>query len=276
MHRRMAPKAARARVVELLGLVGMPDAAQRMASLPHEFSGGQQQRVMIAMALANDPDLLIADEPTTALDVTIQAQILKLLKELRARMQMALLLITHDLGIVRKMADRVCVMHDGLIVEQGRVDDVFARPAHSYTRRLLASEPKGRADPGPADAPVVVRADDARVWFPIKRGVLRRTVGHVKAVDGLSLDGSPRPHARRRRRIRLRQEHPRPRADPPRRKPRLDRLRRPRAAGASRQGAATAAPAHADRLPGSLRQPQPAAVGRRDRRGGPEDPSPRR
>ena len=187
VHRRMTRAAARARVVELLGLVGMADATGRMASLPHEFSGGQQQRVMIAMALANEPDLLIADEPTTALDVTVQAQILQLLRDLRARMKMALLLITHDLGIVRKMADRVCVMHDGLIVEQGRIDDVFARPAHAYTRRLLASEPKGRADPAAADAPVVVRAGDARVWFPIKRGVLRRTVGHVKAVDGLSL-----------------------------------------------------------------------------------------
>ena len=187
VHRRMTRAAARARVIELLGLVGMADATGRMASLPHEFSGGQQQRVMIAMALANEPDLLIADEPTTALDVTVQAQILQLLRDLRARMKMALLLITHDLGIVRKMADRVCVMHDGLIVEQGRIDDVFARPAHAYTRRLLASEPKGRADPAAADAPVVVRAGDARVWFPIKRGVLRRTVGHVKAVDGLSL-----------------------------------------------------------------------------------------
>jgi microcin C transport system ATP-binding protein len=187
VHRRTTRAAARARVIELLGLVGMAEAAPRMASLPHEFSGGQQQRVMIAMALANEPDLLIADEPTTALDVTVQAQILNLLKELRAKMKMALLLITHDLSIVRKMADRVCVMHDGLIVEQGRVADVFGRPAHSYTRRLLASEPKGRADPGAADAPVVVRTGDARVWFPIKRGVLRRTVGHVKAVDGLSL-----------------------------------------------------------------------------------------
>jgi microcin C transport system ATP-binding protein len=187
VHRRMARSAVRARVLELLGLVGMAEAAKRMASLPHEFSGGQQQRVMIAMALANSPDLLIADEPTTALDVTVQAQILNLLKTLRAKMKMALLLITHDLSIVRKMADRVCVMQDGLIVEQGRVGNIFCRPAHSYTGQLLASEPKGRADPSAADAPVVVRADDARVWFPIKRGVLRRTVGHVKAVDGLSL-----------------------------------------------------------------------------------------
>ena len=187
VHQRMTRSAARARVVELLGLVGMTDAVGRMASLPHEFSGGQQQRVMIAMALANSPDLLIADEPTTALDVTVQAQILNLLKELRAKMKMALLLITHDLSIVRKMADRVCVMHDGLIVEQGRVGDVFGRPEHSYTRRLLASEPKGRPDHAAAEAPEVLRAGDARVWFPIKRGVLRRTVGHVKAVDGLSL-----------------------------------------------------------------------------------------
>ena len=187
IHRQMTAKAARARVVELLGLVGMTDAAERLTSLPHEFSGGQQQRVMIAMALANSPDLLIADEPTTALDVTVQAQILGLLRDLRQRMKMALLLITHDLGIVRKMADRVCVMHDGLIVEQGRVADLFARPSQPYTRRLLASEPKGRPDPGAADAPVLVHAAETRVWFPIKRGVLRRTVGHVKAVDGISL-----------------------------------------------------------------------------------------
>ena len=142
---------------------------------------------MIAMALANEPDLLIADEPTTALDVTIQAQILALLKDLQARMRMALLLITHDLGIVGRMAERVCVMHDGLIVEQGRVSDVFARPQHPYTRRLLAAEPKGRPQPGPAGAAELLRADDSRVWFPIKRGLLKRTVGHVKAVDGISL-----------------------------------------------------------------------------------------
>jgi microcin C transport system ATP-binding protein len=142
---------------------------------------------MIAMALANAPDLLIADEPTTALDVTVQAQILELLKDLRAEMQMALLLITHDLGIVRKMADRVCVMQDGRIVEQGPVGEVFGRPQHPYTRRLLDSEPKGEAGDGPADAAPLLAAADARVWFPIRKGVLKRTVGHVKAVDGISL-----------------------------------------------------------------------------------------
>ena len=187
VHKKMSPARARERVVELLHLVGLGEAESRLNDLPHTFSGGQQQRVMIAMALANDPDLLIADEPTTALDVTIQAQVLDLLKDLQARMRMALLLITHDLGIVRKMAERVCVMNGGEIVEQGRVADVFSAPAHAYTRRLLAAEPKGRPLPGPAGANEVVRATDARVWFPIKRGVLKRTVGHVKAVDGISL-----------------------------------------------------------------------------------------
>ena len=187
VHKKMSQARARERVVELLHLVGLGEAESRLNDLPHTFSGGQQQRVMIAMALANEPDLLIADEPTTALDVTIQAQVLDLLKDLQARMRMALLLITHDLGIVRKMAERVCVMNGGEIVEQGRVADVFAAPAHAYTRRLLAAEPKGQPMPGPAGADEVVRATDAKVWFPIKRGVLKRTVGHVKAVDGISL-----------------------------------------------------------------------------------------
>jgi microcin C transport system ATP-binding protein len=187
VHKRMNAARARERVIELLHLVGLGEAESRLNDLPHTFSGGQQQRVMIAMALANEPDLLIADEPTTALDVTIQAQILDLLKDLQARMRMALLLITHDLGIVRKMAERVCVMTSGEIVEQGRVADVFAAPKHVYTRRLLAAEPKGRPEPGPADAEEVLRATNAKVWFPIKRGVLKRTVGHVKAVDGISL-----------------------------------------------------------------------------------------
>jgi len=187
VHRKMTAAQARARVVELLHLVGLGEAESRLGDLPHTFSGGQQQRVMIAIALANEPDLLIADEPTTALDVTIQAQILALLKDLQARMRMALLLITHDLGIVRRMAARVCVMTEGSIVEQGPVDRVFAGPQHPYTRRLLAAEPKGRPEPGPAAAPELLRADDARVWFPIRRGLLRRTTGHVKAVDGISL-----------------------------------------------------------------------------------------
>ena len=187
IHKKMTAAQARARVVELLHLVGLGEAESRLGDLPHTFSGGQQQRVMIAIALANEPDLLIADEPTTALDVTIQAQILALLKDLQARLRMALLLITHDLGIVRKMAERVCVMHDGLIVEQGRVSDIFASPQHAYTRRLLEAEPKGRPLPASDAAPELLSAADSRVWFPIKRGLLKRTVGHVKAVDGISL-----------------------------------------------------------------------------------------
>ena len=187
VHRGSSRRQAGARVLELLDLVGLSDARGRLDAYPHQFSGGQQQRVMIAMALANEPDLLIADEPTTALDVTIQAQILTLLKDLQARMNMALMLITHDLGIVRQVAEKVCVMCEGEIVEQGRVADVFGDPQHPYTRRLLAAEPKGRPDPPPAGAEPVMAASEARVWFPIKRGVLRRTVGHVKAVDGITL-----------------------------------------------------------------------------------------
>ena len=187
LHKGMNRRRARDRVVELLHLVGLPEAESRLNALPHEFSGGQQQRVMIAMALANEPALLIADEPTTALDVTIQAQILKLLRDLQAELHMALLLITHDLGIVRQMAERVCVMTDGEIVEKGPVEQIFERPEHPYTRRLLASEPKGRPEPGPADAAAIIRSTDAKVWFPIKRGVLRRTVDHIKAVDGITL-----------------------------------------------------------------------------------------
>ena len=187
LHKKLTREAARTRTLELLDQVGIPDAAQRLDAYPHQLSGGQRQRVMIAMALANEPDLLIADEPTTALDVTIQAQILKLLKSLQTRYGMALLFITHDLGIVRRMADRVCVMTQGEIVEQGPVAQVFDRPEHSYTRHLLSAEPKGRpatTDPAAAE---IVRLDDLKVHFPIKRGVLRRTAGYVKAVDGVSL-----------------------------------------------------------------------------------------
>jgi microcin C transport system ATP-binding protein len=187
VHRGVSRRKARERVIELLHMVGLPEAEERLTALPHEFSGGQQQRVMIAMALANEPDLLIADEPTTALDVTIQAQILKLLGELQARMNMALLLITHDLTIVRRVAERVCVMSQGEIVEQGSVAQVFEAPRHDYTKRLLAAEPKDRPKPGPADAEDLMRGQDIRVWFPIKRGLLRRTVDHIKAVDGISL-----------------------------------------------------------------------------------------
>jgi len=187
LHRKLTREAARARTLELLQLVGLQNAESRLGAYPHQLSGGQRQRVMIAMALANEPDLLIADEPTTALDVTIQAQILALLKELQARMGMALLLITHDLGVVRKMADRVCVMTDGEIVESGTAAEVLGAPRHAYTQRLIAAEPKGRREPRAADAPVLLESTDVKVWFPIKAGVLRRTVGHVKAVDGISV-----------------------------------------------------------------------------------------
>ncbi|HTO84034.1 MAG TPA: ABC transporter ATP-binding protein [Methylomirabilota bacterium] len=187
LHKGMDRTRARLRTLELLRLVGIPEPEKRLGAFPHELSGGQRQRVMIAMALANDPDLLIADEPTTALDVTIQAQILKLLKELQAKLGMALLLITHDLGIVRKMADRVCIMTQGLIVEQGPTEDVFLRPQHDYTKRLLAAEPKGRPVSAAPDAPNIMTGSDVKVWFPIKAGVLRRVVDHVKAIDGVSL-----------------------------------------------------------------------------------------
>jgi microcin C transport system ATP-binding protein len=187
LHKGLSRDAARQRTLDLLEQVGIPDAANRLDAYPHQLSGGQRQRVMIAMALANEPDLLIADEPTTALDVTIQAQILKLLKSLQARYGMALLFITHDLGIVRKMADRVCVMTQGRIVEQGPVAEVFDRPQHSYTQHLLSAEPKGRPAAADPAAPEILRLDDLKVHFPIRRGVLRRTVGHVKAVDGVSL-----------------------------------------------------------------------------------------
>jgi microcin C transport system ATP-binding protein len=187
LHKGMVRAAARARTLELLNLVGLRDAAKRLTAYPHQLSGGQRQRVMIAMALANEPDLLIADEPTTALDVTIQAQILALLQELQKKMGMALLLITHDLGIVRNMADRVCVMTQGEIVEQGFTRDIFDHPRHDYTRKLLAAEPKGQPARAARDTPVVMEAKDLRVWFPIKRGVFLRTVDHIKAVDGISL-----------------------------------------------------------------------------------------
>ncbi|MGE4063713.1 MAG: ABC transporter ATP-binding protein [Rhodospirillaceae bacterium] len=187
VHGGMDDDAKRARVIELLRDVGLPEAETRLKALPHELSGGQRQRVMIAMALALGPDLLIADEPTTALDVTIQAQILDLLKDLQRRLGMAMLFITHDLAIVRKLGGRVCVMKDGLIVEQGEVEKVFRAPEHSYTKHLVAAEPKGSPPAPVVHAPEVMAADDLKVWFPIKRGVIRRTVGHIKAVDGVTL-----------------------------------------------------------------------------------------
>ena len=188
LHRGMTGEPARARIVELLTQVGIPDPTTRLKAYPHQLSGGQRQRVMIAMALANEPDLLIADEPTTALDVTVQAQILKLLKDLQARLGMAMLFITHDLGIVRKIADRVCVMKDGKIVEENSVGEIFKSPQHSYTRALLAAEPRPHElQPNPTGQ-IVLKTDNLKVWFPIKRGVTRKVVGHIKAVDGVSVE----------------------------------------------------------------------------------------
>jgi microcin C transport system ATP-binding protein len=188
LHRDMKGLAARQRIIELLTQVGIPEPETRLGSYPHQLSGGQRQRVMIAMALANEPDLLIADEPTTALDVTVQAQILELLKEIQGRLGMAVLFITHDLGIVRKIADRVCVMSKGKIVEQGPVERIFTKPEHPYTRALLAAEPKPDPAPLQPNAPVVVQTNGLKVWFPIKRGVMRKVVGHIKAVDGVSVE----------------------------------------------------------------------------------------
>src|SRR6516162_7996127 len=187
LHRRIPAHSLRERVIDVLGQAGFADAETRLEAYPHQLSGGQRQRVMIAMALANNPSLLIADEPTTALDVTIQAQILKLLTRLRTERRMALLLITHDLQIVRRYADRVCVMKDGEVVESGRVADVFEAPFHPYTCMLLAAVPRGRPAPLPNDATCLLQAEDVKVHFPIRRGVLRRTVGHVRAVDGVSV-----------------------------------------------------------------------------------------
>jgi microcin C transport system ATP-binding protein len=187
LHKGLRGEKARARTLELLALVGIRDAESRLEAYPHQLSGGQRQRVMIAMALANEPDLLIADEPTTALDVTVQAQILTLLKELQGRLGMAMLFITHDLGIVRRIADRVCVMLKGKIVEQGPVAEIFGNPRHDYTKRLLAAEPKGRPAPVATDAATLLEAGPMKIWFPIKSGFLRRTTGHVKAVDGISI-----------------------------------------------------------------------------------------
>src|SRR4051794_36123803 len=188
LHRGMTGPPARARILELLTQVGIPNPETRLNAYPHQLSGGQRQRVMIAMALANEPDLLIADEPTTALDVTVQAQILKLLKELQGRLGMAMLFITHDLGIVRKIADRVCVMKEGKIVEENAVTEIFKSPQHPYTRALLAAEPHPHAlQPNPTGA-IVLKTDDLKVWFPIKRGITRKIVGHIKAVDGVSVE----------------------------------------------------------------------------------------
>ena len=187
LHRGMGDKAARDRTLELLTQVGIRDPEKRLDSFPHQLSGGQRQRVMIAMALANEPDLLIADEPTTALDVTVQAQILELLADLRRKKSMSMLFITHDLGIVRKVADRVCVMTDGQIVESGPTEQIFTNPQHEYTRHLIAAEPKGRPPKADPNAETVMRGDDIKVWFPVKKGLMRRTVDYIKGVDGVDV-----------------------------------------------------------------------------------------
>ncbi len=191
VHKRMKPAQARQRVIELLGLVGLPKLTERLNAYPHELSGGQRQRVMIAMALANEPDLLIADEPTTAVDVTVQAQLLTLLKDIQKKTGMAVMLITHDLSIVRKMADRVIVMYGGEIVECEKTEKLFSKPAHSYTQMLLSVQPKGEALPFDSKAPAIFHAKNLKVHFPIKAGVFRRVVDYVRAVDGIDIDIRP-------------------------------------------------------------------------------------
>ncbi len=187
LHQGLRGEAVRAKIIDLLTQVGIRDPETRLDAYPHQLSGGQRQRVMIAMALANGPELLIADEPTTALDVTIQAQILDLLADLKTQRQMSLLFITHDLTIVRKIADRVCVMKDGQIVEQGPTAEIFANPQHPYTQMLLAAESTGTPDPVPDSAPVIAQTENLRIWFPIYRGLLKRTAGYVKAVNAATL-----------------------------------------------------------------------------------------
>ncbi len=259
-------------MLDLLDKVGIDDPQGRLASYPHQLSGGQRQRVMIAMALANEPDLLIADEPTTALDVTIQAQILELLLKLKSEFNMAMLLITHDLGIVRKMADRVCVMTNGEIVERGSAREIFTSPQHPYTKHLLASEPKGSPPPANAKAPVIIEAKDLRVWFPIKRGFLRHTVGHIKAVDGIDLEVKEGQTLGVVGEFGLRQDDARAGPAQAHLKRRADRLSR-QPHRRLRFKAHAAAPArHADRVPGPLRLALASAIGRADHRGGPPHP----
>lgn len=187
LHQGLAGDAARARIIELLNKVGIRDPESRLGAYPHQLSGGQRQRVMIAMALANGPELLIADEPTTALDVTIQAQILQLLAELKDAEDMSLLFITHDLGIVRKIADRVCVMKDGQIVESGPTREIFSNPQHPYTQMLLSAESTGSPDPVKEGAEEIARTDNLKIWFPIQQGFMKRTVGYVKAVNDATI-----------------------------------------------------------------------------------------
>ncbi len=188
LHKGLNKTLAKKRAIELLDLVKIPDPQGRFDSYPHQLSGGQRQRVMIAMALANDPEVLIADEPTTAVDVTVQAQLLELLAELQQRIGMSILFITHDLRVVKKIAQRVYVMKSGEIVESGTTDSVFSTPTHEYTKRLLSSQPSGTPDTIASDAKTLVAIKDVKVWFPIKRGIFRKTIGHIKAVDEVSFD----------------------------------------------------------------------------------------
>ena len=186
LHQKLNRTDTKKRVLELLQLVGIPDPVKKLSTYPHELSGGQRQRVMIAMALANNPEILIADEPTTALDVTLQKQILQLLSDLQQKMGLAILLITHDLGVVKRFSHRVAVMHEGKIVEQNSTSDLFGSPKESYTKELIYSEPKGTPAPYSADADIVMETKQLKVWFPVKRGVFKRTVGYIKAVDDIS------------------------------------------------------------------------------------------
>ena len=269
VHRGLGRAEARARALELLRLVQIPEPETRLGAFPHQLSGGQRQRVMIAMALANEPDLLIADEPTTALDVTIQAQILQLLKELQARLGMAILLITHDLTIVRRFADRVCVMTKGEMVEQGEVAEVFDRPRHAYTRHLLAAAPKG--EPPPAD-PTRAGGHGGRGTQGPFPDPARPAAAHGRPRQGggRRLAGGARgPDRRPGRRERLGQDHAGPGHAAADREPGCDRLRRQTDPGPELARAAAAAPRDADRLPGPVRQPQPAPVGGPDRGRGP-------
>ena len=187
LHRGMGRAQARSRILELLNMVGIKEPEKRLNSYPHQLSGGQRQRVMIAMALANEPELLIADEATTAVDVTIQAQILDLLEDIQRKTGMAMLIITHELGIVRKLAKRIYVMHEGKLVEEGQTAEVFANPSHEYTRMLIASEPQPRTSTPDPNSPMMLEIKGLKVWFPIKAGVFRKTIDHVRAVDGVDL-----------------------------------------------------------------------------------------
>ena len=273
IHRGLSDRAARERVLDLLDKVGIDDPKGRLASYPHQLSGGQRQRVMIAMALANEPDLLIADEPTTALDVTIQAQILDLLLKLKSEFNMAMLLITHDLGIVRKMADRVCVMTGGEIVERGTATRHFRARRSTPTPSICSPRsPRASRQRLTPRRPTILEAKDLRVWFPIKRGFLRKTVGHIKAVDGINLEvkegqtvgvvgesGSGKTTLG----LALLQARVERRTDRLSRQPH----RRPRL-----QAHAAVPARHADRVSGSLRLAQPSPLGRADHRGGSVDP----